>query len=526
MEGPRKCTARAARLADAWHIGHGEVVGRGPNGFITVDDLVAHRVTKHRCHPRPLVWEVDDERALVFAPMPPGCHYLLRDDQDRAVTAVVDSDEHGAPLRVRSGILHIACGGGKTVIGCVLIQRLAARTVIVSVHSISLLQWQKHLSQMGVECVIAGCDTPSRLSIEPGAPWPSVVCITYSALTVALEHQRGRMTDAHAIFCRDDIGLVILDEVHCAPADVFSAACTLPARAVVGLSGSLVREDNRIGTLAESVGPVLCSIQARELVDCGVLADCEHVVHILPCSDAAAIEFQSSRGNRRIVASLDGPKIVFCVDLLHTKMADKCIIVFFDSLPGIGLFTEHLRSCVGDDFTVLDPITGSSSLAMRMETFARFDRASRATILVISRVGNEAIDFKSAEAVIQVCQGSGSRKDEMQRSGRVSRMSAHYRKSAVSMHTLATAGSGEVGFALRRTQHLRELKAKVSVVRVTETPMMHAARTSDEQLWRRVIDATGQIKRADVGASSVGHPVDMFRASKKKKTSLCKPSRP
>ena len=52
-------------------------------------------------------------------------------------------------------------------------------------------------------------------------------------------------------------GILVLDEVHMAAADQFRAACRLRAKIIYGMTGSLVREDDRLGHLNGAIGGVL-----------------------------------------------------------------------------------------------------------------------------------------------------------------------------------------------------------------------------------------------------------------------------
>ena len=68
-------------------------------------------------------------------------------------------------------------------------------------------------------------------------------------------------------------GIMILDEVHVAPADMFQKVLQIVnAHTKLGLTATLVREDNRIKDLHFLVGPKLYEANWIDLTDMGFLA--------------------------------------------------------------------------------------------------------------------------------------------------------------------------------------------------------------------------------------------------------------
>lgn len=73
-------------------------------------------------------------------------------------------------------------------------------------------------------------------------------------------------------------GLMILDEVHVAPADMFQKVVTnVNAHCKLGLTATLVREDNKIKDLSFLVGPKLYEANWIDLTLDGYLAKVECV---------------------------------------------------------------------------------------------------------------------------------------------------------------------------------------------------------------------------------------------------------
>ena len=68
-------------------------------------------------------------------------------------------------------------------------------------------------------------------------------------------------------------GLAILDEVHVVPANTFKEAINaIKAHCKLGLTATLLREDNKIDNLEYLIGPKLYEESWKDLVDEGFLA--------------------------------------------------------------------------------------------------------------------------------------------------------------------------------------------------------------------------------------------------------------
>ena len=98
-------------------------------------------------------------------------------------------------------------------------------------------------------------------------------------------------------------------------------------------------------------------------------------------------------------------------------------------------------------------ITGSTPNGEREDLYSKF-RTGEVRHLVLSKVGNFAIDLPDANVLIQVSGTFGSRQEEAQRLGRVLRPkpngeSAHF-------YTLVTRDTREIEFAQHRQMFLTE----------------------------------------------------------------------
>ena len=122
-----------------------------------------------------------------------------------------------------------------------------------------------------------------------------------------------------------------------------------------------------------------------------------------------------------------------------------------DRVLVIGQYLRQLRR-IAERFE-LPLITGQTSNAEREELYDRF-RRGEIRRLVLSKVGNFAIDLPDANVMVQVSGTFGSRQEEAQRLGRILRPkdgaeSAHF-------YTLVSRDTREMDFAHHRQLFLTE----------------------------------------------------------------------
>jgi len=118
----------------------------------------------------------------------------------------------------------------------------------------------------------------------------------------------------------------------------------------------------------------------------------------------------------------------------------------------IGQYLEQLRR-IRDRFD-LPIITGSTPNGEREDLYNKF-RAGEVRHLVLSKVGNFAIDLPDANVLIQVSGTFGSRQEEAQRLGRILRPKSSGEGDA-HFYTLVTRDTRELDFAHHRQMFLTE----------------------------------------------------------------------
>jgi DNA excision repair protein ERCC-3 len=98
-------------------------------------------------------------------------------------------------------------------------------------------------------------------------------------------------------------------------------------------------------------------------------------------------------------------------------------------------------------------ITGSTPNPERERLFGAF-RSGEITTLIVSKVGNFAVDIPDANVLIQISGTFGSRQEEAQRLGRVLRPKANNAKAH--FYTLITRDTKEQEFGMNRQLFLIE----------------------------------------------------------------------
>ncbi|HOP08758.1 MAG TPA: helicase-related protein, partial [Candidatus Methanofastidiosa archaeon] len=180
------------------------------------------------------------------------------------------------------------------------------------------------------------------------------------------------------IYSMGNISLTIFDEAHHLPANSFSRLATINTRYRIGLSASPYREDGRIDYIFALTGfPV--GLRWQELISMKVIEEPDIKVIVYSTRE------EKRKGLLQLVPNYAGDIIIFCDSLkLGRELSDELDIPF---------------------------IYGSTK--DRMEVL----RTNR--VVIMSRVGDEGVSLPELETVIEYDFFGGSRRQEVQRVGRI-----------------------------------------------------------------------------------------------------------
>ena len=120
------------------------------------------------------------------------------------------------------GVVVLACGGGKTIVGITAMSLVQRKTLILATNQASVNQWiQEIISKTTLTARDVGSYTANSRDLRP------VTVSTYQMVSHKKSKDDGfKHLD---IFDKEDWGLIIYDEVHLLPAPVFGATANLQA---------------------------------------------------------------------------------------------------------------------------------------------------------------------------------------------------------------------------------------------------------------------------------------------------------
>jgi len=241
-----------------------------------------------------------------------------------------------------------------------------------------------------------------------------------------------------------DWGLVIYDEVHLLPAPIFRVTAEIQARRRLGLTATLIREDGREGDVFGLIGPKKFDVPWRELEKQGWIAtaECHEIRTNMNPADRMVYAVAEEREKYRISAE-NSRKIEITQQLVSRHRNDRVLI--------IGQFIDQLKQL--SELLEAPLITGKTPNKQRQKLYDGF-RSGEITCLVISKVGNFAIDLPDANVAIQVSGTFGSRQEEAQRLGRVLRPKSD--GAIAYFYTIVTRETRDQDFAANRQLFLTE----------------------------------------------------------------------
>ena len=239
-------------------------------------------------------------------------------------------------------------------------------------------------------------------------------------------------------------GLIIYDEVHLLPAPVFRVTAQIQARRRLGLTATLVREDGREADVFSLIGPKKYDVPWRELESRGWIAEatCTEVRVALP--DAMRMEYAVAEWRNKYRLASENPAKDEVVACLLDKYAGKRVLIIGQYLTQL----RHLRNRFE-----IPLITGQTPSAEREDLYDKF-RHGEIRQLILSKVGNFALDLPDANVLIQVSGTFGSRQEEAQRLGRILRPKSD--AQVARFYTLVTRDTRELDFAHHRQLFLTE----------------------------------------------------------------------
>jgi len=333
-----------------------------------------------------------------------------------------------------SGVIVLPCGAGKTIVGIAIMSDIQESTLIIATNIEALHQWKRELlDKTTLSEDEIGEYTAHEKTIRP------VTLTTYHMLV----HRKSSAEERHInILTQYRWGLIIYDEVHMLPAPIFRMTTAIQGKRRLGLTATLVREDNQEGEVFSLIGPKIYEYGWKNLEQQGWIATARCYEIRVPLSHEDFDTYlHSSHRHRFRLASVNTNKLLVIKYLLE-RFHDQNILI-------IGHFLEQLEE-IARTFAI-PLVTGQTPTEEREKLYEAF-RTGKINALIVSRVGNFSIDLPSASVAIQVSGIFGSRQEEAQRLGRILRpqtQDAHF-------FTIVSQNTIEEEFAKRRQMFLIE----------------------------------------------------------------------
>ncbi|KAI7902530.1 P-loop containing nucleoside triphosphate hydrolase protein [Cokeromyces recurvatus] len=437
------------------------------------------RMTKPKSALPDYVFNSDKTCNMLELPLRPEVE--IRPYQREALEAIVDtSDPDPTKHFARSGIIVLPCGAGKTLTSILVACAIQKPVLVVCSTIIAAEQFCKEFLRFTTLMA-------SKTGMFAGAKkWPyngpsGVLFTTYTMLV----ENKNRTADSKRMsnfIDKTEWGLIILDEVHCVPANNFAKAISkIKTKVRLGLTATMLREDERIGDLETLVGPTLYHAKWKELADKGYIAKviCTQIeADMTPHVHKAHESIQTQGGGllghghhlKSLLAILNPKKMQICQRLIqyHEFKGDK-VLVYCDHIDALKLYaekinrpfiyggtpTEEARQLLAR-FQIDVPET-DEELTWNQVAARRSLKAKQINTLFLSRIGDTSLDLPAATVLIQVSSHFGSRRQEAQRLGRVLRAKKRNEKGFYSrFYTLVTNDTHEVTFSEKRRQFLEE----------------------------------------------------------------------
>ena len=273
--------------------------------------------------------------------------------------------------RARSGIIVLPCGAGKTLTAIVAASTVKRSVLVLCTNATAVSQWK---AQFALWTTLPA----SRVSLftaevkEDLHPECGVLITTYHMVTFSGKRSvRGEELIKQVR--EREWGLMLLDEVHVVPAQMFrKVLSSCNAHCKLGLTATLVREDDLITDLNFLIGPKLYEANWMDLTHAGHLANVQCVEVWCPMTAAFYREYLRHGGaglgnkesgivvsgagrTRRLLYVLNPTKFRACEYLVHfhekrgDKVLTRCLFLKFSELQvrvdGVGA-TSRRRDAV------------------------------------------------------------------------------------------------------------------------------------------------------------------------------------
>ncbi|MCX7727232.1 MAG: DEAD/DEAH box helicase, partial [Chitinispirillaceae bacterium] len=336
-----------------------------------------------------------------------------------------------------SGVVVLPCGAGKTIVGLYVMSLLKRKTLILVTNVTSAHQWKREiLSKTSLSEEEVGEYSGEEKSIKP------ITIATYQILTY--RKKKNEKFLHYDIFNSQNWGLIIYDEVHLLPAPVFKFTAELQARRRLGLTATLVREDGREKDVFTLIGPKKFDVPWKDLERLGWIATARCIEIRVDLSPENRLRYLSLSPHQQIRLAYENPEKINVLKELIKKHNEDQLLIIGQYLSQLKFVAQHFN---------IPLISGATPNNIRDKLYEEF-RKGNIKRLILSKVGNFAVDLPDANVAIQISGSFGSRQEEAQRLGRILRPKGE--GEVAIFYSIVTRETKELDFAMNRQLFLTE----------------------------------------------------------------------
>ncbi|CAA7036045.1 unnamed protein product [Microthlaspi erraticum] len=358
--------------------------------------------------------------------------------------------------RARSGIIVLPCGAGKSLVGVSAAARIKKSCLCLATNAVSVDQWafQFKLWSTIRDDQICRFTSDSKEAFRGNAV---VVVTTYNM--IAFGGKRSEESEKIIEEIRNrEWGLLLMDEVHVVPANMFRKVISITkSHCKLGLTATLVREDEKITDLNFLIGPKLYEANWLDLVRGGFIANVQCAEVWCPMTKEFFAKYlQKDNSKKKQALYVMNPnKFRACEFLIrfHEEQRGDKIIVFADNLFALTEYAMKLRKPM---------FYGATSHVERTKILEAFKTSKNLNTIFLSKVGDNSIDIPEANVIIQISSHAGSRRQEAQRLGRIlrakgkleDRMAGGKEEYNAFFYSLVSTDTQEMYYSTKRQQFL------------------------------------------------------------------------
>ncbi|CAH1112643.1 unnamed protein product [Psylliodes chrysocephalus] len=390
--------------------------------------------------------------------------------------------------RARSGVIVLPCGAGKSLVGVTACCTVRKRALVLCNSGVSVEQWKQQFKMWSTADDSMICRFTSEAKDKPMGC--SVLVTTYSMIT----HTQRRSWEAEQTMKwlqEQEWGIMILDEVHTIPAKMFRRVLTLvQSHCKLGLTATLLREDDKIADLNFLIGPKLYEANWLELQKRGYIAKVQCAEVWCPMTPEFYREYLVCKTSKRLLLYVMNPNKFRATQYLiryHERRGDKTI-VFSDNVFAL----KHYAIKMNKPY-----IYGPTSQGERIQILQNFKFNPKVNTIFVSKVADTSFDLPEANVLIQISSHGGSRRQEAQRLGRILRA----KKGAVAeeynafFYTLVSQDTMEMNYSRKRQRFLvnqgYSYKVITKLAGMDEEPdLFYKNRDEQGQLLQQVLAAS------------------------------------